>query len=366
MLKLLYATIRHRVALYSMVRSNKDMEGWIAAQVLGFRWSRHTHKIASIVNHENSKMNSKPYEAAQEYLLSLRETLIDEVMKVFGASRTSLPGRAVAALVKPAARRLAELAAEFEDRVQAYGLPVASQWILPRFIRSIDVAGQESIPTEGPLLVAANHPGMIDGLIIAAQIPRPDLKIVLADLPFFTSLHVLKERLIYVSRDTYQRLTPVRAAIRHLRSGGAVLLFPGGTIEPDPAVLPGMDRAVERWSNSVNIILRRVPETRVSVGILSGVIAQANLRNPITRLRRSRKDRQRIAEILQAVQHLITPRSIAIIPRLRFHTPISFDDQGERSMDSMPIEAIRKAARILLDPLLNPDRENETSDQVVS
>lgn len=293
-------------------------------------------------------MKSKPFGAAQEYLLSLRETLIDEVLKVFGASRRGLPGRAIAAIIKPAATRLAALAAEFEDRVRRHGLPLASQWILPRFIRSVDVVGQEMIPTDGPLLIAANHPGMIDGLIIAAQIPRPDLKIVLADLPFFTSLQVLKEKLIYVSRDTYQRLTPVRAAIRHLRSGGAVLLFPGGTIEPDPAVLPGMEHAIERWSNSVDIILRRVPETRVAVGILSGVIAKATLRNPITRLRRNLKDRQRIAEVLQAAQHLLTPRSLAIHPRLRFLSPIAFNNLQGQSTMPRPIDAIRSAARELL------------------
>jgi hypothetical protein len=274
--------------------------------------------------------------------------VLEEVVRVFGASRTSLPGRLIATLVNPAARRLAALAAEFEERVRDYGLPQASQWLLPRFIRSVDVSGIDSIPLEGPLLVAANHPGMIDGLIIASQIPRPDLKIILADLPFFTRLQGLKERLIYVSRDTYQRLTSVRAAIRHLSSGGAVLLFPGGTIEPDPAVLPGMEHAVESWSNSIDLILRRVPGTQVSVGILSGVLAQSSLHNPLTHLRRSLRDRQRIAEILQAVQHLLTPRSLAIHPRLRFHAPIMFDDLQERMGGLQPIDMIRSAACELL------------------
>lgn len=293
-------------------------------------------------------MNTEREDLPQGYLQSLRESLTSEVLRVFGASRASLPGRLLASLIKPAVERLAELAAEFERRVRAYGLPQASEWLLPRFVRSIDVDGDQTIPAEGPLLIAANHPGMIDGLIIAAKLPRPDLKIVLADLPFFTSLRLLRERLIYVSRDTYQRLTPVRAAIRHLRAGGAVLLFPGGTLEPDPAVQPGMQSALERWSESVDIILRRVPETKVSVGILSGVLARSSLQNPITHLRRNFTDRQRIAEVLQAVQHLVTPGRLAIHPRLRFHPPLSFDSQQHLPENARPIEAIRSAARSLL------------------
>ncbi len=285
---------------------------------------------------------------SQGYLQSLRESLTSEVLKVFGASRASLPGRLIASMIKPAADRLAAMAAEFERRVRAHGLPQASEWLLPRFVMSVDVEGDQSIPVKGPLLIAANHPGMLDGLIIAAKVPRPDLKIVLADLPFFTSLRLLRERLIYVSRDTYQRLTPVRAAIRHLRSGGAVLLFPGGTLEPDPAVQPGMQGALEHWSESIDVILRRVPETKVSVGILSGVLARSSLQNPLTRLRRNLKDRQRIAEILQAVQHLVTPGRLAIHPQLRFHPPLMFDAKQQAAEGVRPIEAIRSAARSLL------------------
>jgi hypothetical protein len=304
--------------------------------------------IAGIVNPGYWAMNAELEDFSQGYLQSLRESLTVEVLKVFGASRASLPGRLIASLIKPAAERLAELAAEFERRVRAYGLPQASEWLLPRFVRSIDVDGDQTIPVVGPLLIAANHPGLIDGLIIAAKIPRPDLKIVLADLPFFTSLSLLRERLIYVSRDTYQRLTPVRAAIRHLRAGGAVLLFPGGTLEPDPAVQPGMQGSLDRWSESVDVILRRVPETKVSVGILSGVLARSSLQNPITRLRRNLKDRQRIAEILQAIQHLVTPGRLAIHPQLRFHPPLWFDPQQQAAGFVRPIDAIRAAARSLL------------------
>jgi len=292
-------------------------------------------------------------ESAQSYIHFLRETLIEEVLKVFGTPRRSLVGRSIAAVVRPAARHLAELAMQFEMRVSKSGLPDASQWLLPRFVRSVHVQGMESLPSRGPLLVTANHPGTVDGLIIAAQLPRPDLKIVIADLPFFLNLRILKERLIYVSRDTYQRLTPVRAAIRHLREGGAVLIFPGGTIEPDPAVLPGMEAALDRWSESIDLILRRVPDTQVLVGVVSGVLSPGFLRNPITRLRKNLKDRQRIAEIIQTIQQLLLPIKPSIQPHLRFSTPFRLEDIQRHYAESSAIEAVRKAARSLLDHARN-------------
>jgi hypothetical protein len=294
-------------------------------------------------------METRFSESAQAYIHFLREALVEEVVKVFGTPRRSLIGRSIAAAVRPAARHLAELAAQFEERVGMNGLPDASRWLLPRFVRSVDVQGTESVPTEGPLLVTANHPGSVDGLIIAAQLPRPDLKIVIADLPFFLNLRILKERLIYVSRDTYQRLTSVRAAIRHLRDGGAVLIFPGGTIEPDPAVLPGMQAAIDSWSESIDLILRRVPDTKVLVGIVSGVLSPSLLRSPLTRFRRNLKDRQRIAEIIQTINQLLLPFKPSVHPHLRFSNPFTLEEIQRRYSESSAIEAVRRAARSLLD-----------------
>jgi 1-acyl-sn-glycerol-3-phosphate acyltransferase len=102
----------------------------------------------------------------------------------------------------------------------------------------MEVQGFEHIPSDGPLLVVANHPGMMDGLVITANLPRPDLKIIASAMPIFTELQAMKEHLIYTTRNTFERLAVVRQAIQHLREDGAVLIFPRGIIEPDPAILP--------------------------------------------------------------------------------------------------------------------------------
>ncbi len=72
--------------------------------------------------------------------------------------------------------------------------------------------------------------------------------------------------------DDTLRANAVRRSIQHLKDGGAVLIFPSGQIDPDPAVLPGAREALEKWSKSIAIMLRRVPETRLVSAITSGVL----------------------------------------------------------------------------------------------
>ena len=92
-----------------------------------------------------------------------------------------------------------------------------------------------------------------------------------------------------------------RAAARHLRGGGAVLTFPGGRIEPDPAVLPGAVEALDHWSSSADLFARLTPGLAVVPVVVSGVISPSALRNPLTHLRRRRRDREWLAATLQVL-----------------------------------------------------------------
>src|SRR5215208_3711940 len=104
--------------------------------------------------------------------------------------------------------------------------------------RRVAVEGRENVPREGPLLIAANHPGLGDSLALFATIPRTDLRVVAAVRPLLDALPNTSRYLLTVAEASPGRFGLVRAATRHLRDGGAVLTFPGGRIEPDPAVLP--------------------------------------------------------------------------------------------------------------------------------
>jgi len=286
----------------------------------------------------------------QEYIRQLQESLLYEIYKLFGATQEALSGKALRALFSRPTSRLAALSAEYELRVREFGFPAASRWMVKHFVHEVQVRREAEIPAQGPLLVASNHPGMVDGFIVAGAIPRPDLKIVVSNLPFFLNMQALREHVIYTTKQTHERLTVVREAIRHLRSGGALLIFPGGNIEPDPAVLPGMREALEQWSSSLEIMIRSVPETQVIVSMVSGVLEKSSLRHPLVYLKKNLRDRQKVAETLQAIKHLIRSRALPLSPRINLSRPLLFKDLTPDERRSAIMATIRsKAAQLLPD-----------------
>jgi hypothetical protein len=223
------------------------------------------------------------------------EQIIQEALRMLNIPRDTLSAKAISTALHAPAKRLADLAERFDD-----------------------------------------------------LLPRPDLKIVASAMPIFTELQAMKNHLIYTTRNTFERLTVVREAIQHLHDDGAVLIFPRGVIEPDPAVLQGAAESLTKWSRSLEIMIRKVPETQVMVTIMSGVISSWSLRNPLTWIRKEISERQKIAEILQGVQHLFAPRTLSLNPKLHFSPPMTFTEVTDRSKNLSPMEAIRNRAKHLL------------------
>jgi len=253
----------------------------------------------------------------------LQHTLLDEIFKALGFGRRHPTRFVLEPLFSPAAHRFARIAVTFDQEVATHGFREAARRLLPRFTRVVHVRGAEYIPTEGPLLVVSNHPGTIDGLAIASNLPRPDLKIVASGVPFIRSLSATSKHLIYSSLEPFERVKVVRAAIRHLQEGGAVLLFPSGGIDPDPAVMPGALDEFENWSPSLDVILRRVPSTRVLITAVSGVLHAGWARSPIIRVRSGRRNQQRVAEFFQIIQQVLFPNSLLVSPTLCFAKPFA-------------------------------------------
>lgn len=127
-----------------------------------------------------------------------------------------------------------------------------------RFV--VDPEELKRIPTEGPLLVIANHPfGGIDGMALPSILRqvRPDVRLLgnrmLGRLPEVEDLFVYVDP--YDNGSAAKRnLKPLRQSIAHLRAGGALATFPAGEV----ASWSFDRRAIvdNRWSHSVALLAR--------------------------------------------------------------------------------------------------------------
>ena len=132
--------------------------------------------------------------------------------------------------------RLIKRASGYEDEI-AQGRDFW-QVITERYGLTLDVvAGQlDSIPREGPLVLIANHPyGILDGLMMGHILSRTrgDFRIMAHEV--FRKAEDVRRVILPVSFDGTREamalnLQTRRNALEYLGQGGAVGIFPGGTV----------------------------------------------------------------------------------------------------------------------------------------
>lgn len=280
----------------------------------------------------------------------LRRAISEEVLVAAGVARTGSLQKLLSPLLWYPSHRFASLAAEFDRRVALYGLTEAMHWILPKFVDETRAFGLEHVPANGPLVVASNHPGSYDGLVIGAHLARDDLRIPASDVPVLRQLRATSHHLIYthLGDNSHARISAARESVRHLRAGGALLVYASGKVEPDPAVLPGARQSLQDWSGSLAWFLRKVPEATLVVAIVSNVLAPSCLRNPVTLLRKEQRRKQFLAEAVQVGQQVLWGRRFALTPEVRFGLPLTAADLGGgRDPEAARAIVVEQAERLL-------------------
>ena len=271
-----------------------------------------------------------------------------DFLAAFGMETIHEGRKALDALCWLPARRFARQMVHYDQLVGQVGLHTASQQFLKYYVQRLEIDGQQNIPPEGPLLVLSNHPGMTDALVLFASIYRPDLRIVAAQRPFLEALPNINRKLIFVPEQDGQRMGVVRSVVSHLRLGGSILTFPAGQIEPDPISMPGAVESLAGWSESIAIFSRLVPDLKIVVAIVSGVLWPAATQSPVTRLRRQQKDRERMGAALQVLIQITLPFYKPVTTRVVFSQAITpADIPGSNEAVSIT-GAIKARARQLI------------------
>lgn len=279
---------------------------------------------------------------------TLSQFLVDEILLTVGLGQNYLGRKLMGPVFALPSKRLSQIALEFDAKIEAVGINSAFASVLPNFAKDFHVWGDQNIPKEGPLLIISNHPGTVDSFLISALLPRKDLKIIAGVSPFTQALPALSQHLIFSSQEPAQRMMVIRAGIRHLRAGGALLLFPGGRIEPDPACLPGARESLEAWSRSVELFLRAVPETQMVNVVVSHVLLPQFLSHPLARFRKSPEARQRVAEFFQTIYQLMLPKRFLPTPCLTFSEPVRVEILQTQSENDLTLQIVARM-RMLFD-----------------
>ena len=157
----------------------------------------------------------------------------------YASSAKGRSGRAMIRVLENATGRLRLI-----SKAKGYDLDVAAgqdfwQVISERYGLELQVNGGtlESIPTSGPLIVVSNHPyGILDGLMmgrILSERRNGDFRVLAHRI--FRRAADLERVILPISFDDTKEAAKLNLetraeAVRYLQAGGAIGIFPGGTV----------------------------------------------------------------------------------------------------------------------------------------
>lgn len=253
---------------------------------------------------------------------------LDDLVSSFGWEGYPLFASVLRRLFARPARKFANQMVEFDTLVGRVGLAEASRRILQKnYVRDVRVHGRENVPADGPMLFLSNHPGMSDTLCLFSAINRTDLRIIAIHRPFLEALRNTTNQLFFIDEEPAKRMNAVRQVAAHLKNGGAALTFPAGEIEPDPDVYDGALDSLGNWTDSAGVFIRFARDTKIVPVLVSSVVWDRTARHPLTRLKRTRTEREKLAAALQiliVIMQNAKPNTVHV----RFAEPITLEETG--------------------------------------
>lgn len=281
-------------------------------------------------------------------MTALSRSLVVELAGSIGFRDSRLIQNIVWPIFRPATDALARIGLTFDRNVLQFGFSKAMGIALEDFATSVRARGTENVPPQGPLLVVSNHPGTYDSLVIASGLQRDDLNFISGDIPFLRKLPHAHTHFFCISEEGNGRMLAARKAIRYLKQGGAMLLYGLGQIDPDPAVYADASSHLDRWSPSIDLFLKAVPDTRILLTMVSHVVSSKWRNSILYRLRSDPVDRRRLVEFGQVIYQLLFPRRLMSSPCISFAPPASADELLRESGTGRVLPAVIARGKALL------------------
>ncbi len=291
----------------------------------------------------------------------MQACITDEIFSALGISSQSGLRRFFGWLFFLPTRKFSRLFARTDQAVAQAGLPGGCRSLVGDFTLDLRVCGEDHLKGEGPLLVVANHPGAYDSACLGSVIERCDLKLIVSETGFYHALPAIDPWLIHTTKESTRRMLALRQALSHLQNGGSLLTFGTGKIEPDPALGNGDEIGIRDWSPAIEILLRKAPETRLVLAIVSQVLLPRFARSAIADLRKDIIGRRRLAEFTQVIWHLLFPHSLCVRPRISFSESLRLETLMQEAKNDRILPAILLRAEALQQAHLSrPDEDFHT------
>jgi hypothetical protein len=280
-------------------------------------------------------------------LYTFTQINLNDLVSSFGWENQPLLSTILRRLFIHQARTFAQHMVDFDHDTAHYGLCEAARRVLrAHYVKDVRVHGIEHLPKNEPALFLSNHPGMVDTLALFSAINRPDLRIIALHRPFLISMANVSRQLSYISDDSNERIRTTREISSHLRKGGAALTFPAGDIEPDPAVYNDAEDSLKTWTDSAGVFLRFAPDTKIVPVLVSGVIWEKSIRHFITRLKRTRKERDKLATAIQSFP-MMTYNARLTTVHVKFAKSITLAEVGSTETRAIHNAIIDRMHRLL-------------------
>jgi 1-acyl-sn-glycerol-3-phosphate acyltransferase len=275
-------------------------------------------------------------------LETLTQINLDDLVSSFGWQDYPLLASALRRIFNKPARMFAQQMVSFDNAVGESDLAQASRRLMrTNYVRDVRVHGREHVPANGPVLFLSNHPGMADTISLFAAINRPDLKIIAIQRPFLATLQNTTDQLFFIDDDPAKRMNAVRQVTSHLKNGGAALTFPAGEIEPDPDVYDGALDSLNNWTDSAGVFMRFAPTVKIVPVLVSGVIWKRTARHPLTRLKRTRMEREKLAAALQLLAMVVRNAKPTTV-HVQFAKPLTLDEIGSTETQAIHQSVIQR------------------------
>lgn len=154
-----------------------------------------------------------------------------------------------------------------DREITANGVANAMGRILRRYYRGVSVI-RGTVPSSGPVLLVGNHPGLGDLPALAVATKRRDLFAIAKKRALMRDMPGVLSRCVVIDETLSSRARAIRRIVEIAREGGAIVVYPAGSIEPDPALVGADHPILGDWPSFVDGIARRLLREGLSVPVV--------------------------------------------------------------------------------------------------